>query len=125
ASPSKAPLAVPSSGHASRCQARAWHRGGASVQPGREEGLDVAAPARAREASLHLPPLDDDERRHLVDLEPLHEVGSFLARHAVELERAVVSPALEDLRQEALDAAAVAREGRVEENEARFDDSLG
>src|SRR5205085_11602610 len=94
------------------------------VQPGRKESLDVAAPARAREPASHLVPLDDHERRHLLDREPLHEVGPFLLRDAVERERAVVPPALEDLRQEALDPATLARERRVEVDEARFDGSL-
>jgi hypothetical protein len=37
----------------------------------------------------------------------------------------VVPPALEDLRQEALDATTLAGERRMEEDEARFHGSLG
>jgi hypothetical protein len=50
--------------------------------------------------------------------EPLDEVGSLLLVDSVELERAVVAPALEYLGEEPFDAAARARDRRVEEDQS-------
>src|SRR6185369_14703429 len=89
----------------------------ALFQPGCEEALDLPAAPRALEAGPHELVLDDDEGRHRRDPETLHEVGPFPLVDPVELEGAVVSAALEHLREEPLDAAARAGHGRVEEDE--------
>jgi hypothetical protein len=91
-----------------------------SLQPGREEALDLAAAARLLEPGLYGFALDDDEGRHRQDAEPLDEVGTLLLVHAVELERAVVAPALEYLSQEPFNATAGAGNGRIEEDESRL-----
>ena len=88
-----------------------------SAEPGREERLDLPAAARFLELRPDLLRLDDDERGQLDDAEALGEVGPLLVVDAVERERPVVAAALEDLREEALDAAAVPGQVRVEEDE--------
>src|SRR5438309_2653753 len=90
------------------------------VQPGRQELLDVAAAARACEPGPDRLSLHDHERLHLVHGEPLEQVRPFLLRNTENLERAVVSTALEHLGEEALHPAAVPGQARVEEDEARF-----
>jgi len=50
--------------------------------------------------------LDDEERRRRRDAEALDEVRALLLVDPVELERAVVAPALEDLGEEPLGAPA-------------------
>ena len=73
-------------------------------EPGREEALDLAAAAGTHEATADELVLDDDERRHRCDAEPFDEVRALLLVDPVELERAVVAPALEDLGEEPVDA---------------------
>ena len=65
-------------------------------------------------------PDDDDERGQCPDAEALDEIGPRLVVDAVELEGAVVAPALEHLGQEPLDTPARAGDGRVEEDESRL-----
>ena len=62
-------------------------------------------------------PFDHDERRDGLDLEALQQVGALLLRDADDLERAVVAPALQHLREEALDTPTMARQCRVEKHE--------
>ena len=87
---------------------------------GREEPLDLTASARLRELRAHALALHDDESRHRVDTEPLDQIGPLPAVDAVELERAVVPSALQNLREESLDAAAAARDAGMEEHEPRL-----
>src|SRR3954451_10883514 len=70
------------------------------------EALDLAAAARLLEPGADDLVLDDDERRHRLDLEPLYEVRPLLLVDAVELERSVIPAPLQHLGKEALDAAA-------------------
>jgi hypothetical protein len=88
-----------------------------SLQPGREEALDLPAAARPLEARAHGLAFDDDEGRHGGDREALDEVGALLFVDAVELERAVVAASLEYLGEEPFDTATGARDRRVEEDE--------
>ena len=76
------------------------------MEPGREEALDLAAPARPLEAGADDLVLDDHEGRHRLDAEALDEVGPLLLVHPVELERAMVPPPLEHLSEETLGATA-------------------
>jgi predicted oxidoreductase len=78
------------------------------VEPGSEEALDLPAATRLLEPGADDLVLDDDERRHRLDPEAFHEIGTFLLVDSVELERAVVPPALEHLREEAFGTAASA-----------------
>src|SRR5213078_162688 len=73
-----------------------------SVQPGLQEGLDLAATARLLEPCADRLALDDDERRKGRDVEAIDQVGSLFAGDAVELERLVVSPPLQHLGEESL-----------------------
>lgn len=63
---------------------------------------------------------DDDERRWLFDAEPFSEVGMRVVVDAAEAEGLVVVASLQDLSEEAFDAAGAAVGGRVEEDEDRF-----
>ena len=76
------------------------------MEPGSEEALDLPAAARLLEPGADDLVLDDDERRHGVDAEALHEIGTLLLVDAVELEGAVVPPALEHLGEESFGTAA-------------------
>src|SRR5260221_10946633 len=98
----------------------AGHRPSALLEPGREEPFDLAAAARPLEACAHDLVLDDDERRHRPDAEPFDEIRALALVDPVQLERAVVSSALEHLREEALGAAARSRDRRVEEDQPRL-----
>src|SRR5687768_10758294 len=64
--------------------------------------------------------LDDDDRGNGVDPEALDELGTDVLVDDVEAERAVIPPALEYLREEALDAPAVPRPRRGEKEELRL-----
>jgi hypothetical protein len=55
-----------------------------------------------------VPLLDDEERRHELDPESVEQVGALVLVDAVDPEGPVVAAALEHLREEALDAPAVA-----------------
>src|SRR5204862_5829717 len=90
------------------------------LQPGREEALDLATAARPLEAGPHDLVLDDDERRHRLHAEALHEVGTLFLVDAIEPERAVVAAALKNLGEEPFDAPAGAGDGRIEEHQARL-----
>src|SRR5205823_4266471 len=81
----------------------------ASVQPGGEEALDVAAATRSLEPAGHGRSLDDHERRHLRDLEAFEQIRSFLLCDAHHLERPVISASLQHLGQEAIHPAALPR----------------
>jgi hypothetical protein len=52
------------------------------VQPGSEHVLDVPAAAWVREPPLDTSVGDDEQRRHLVDLEPPDEIGRSSASTA-------------------------------------------
>ena len=77
------------------------------MKPGGEEGLYVAAAAWPFQTGADPLPLEHDERRECPDAETLDEVGPLLLRYTVELERAVVPPALKHLREKPLDSPAV------------------
>src|SRR5207244_4060070 len=87
------------------------------LEPGRQEALDLAAAARLLEPGLHDFVLNDDERRHRLYAESLDEVRPLLLVNTVELEGAVVAPALENLGEEPFDATTGARDRRIEEHE--------
>src|SRR5204863_4153819 len=89
-----------------------------SAKPRGEERLDVLAAPGALEARGHSA-LVDDEGRDTFDVELLEEIGPLLALDAVDAERAVVAPMLQDLSEEALHAPAVARPAGVEKDETR------
>src|SRR5262245_35288094 len=90
------------------------------VKPGGEEAFDVAAAARLLEAACDGAALDDDQRRHGLDAEPLQQVRALLLRDPHDMERAMVPAALQHLRQEALDPPTMAGQCRVEEDEPRL-----
>jgi hypothetical protein len=75
------------------------------LKPGREEALDLPTASRLREAGRDRPLFHHDERRQLVDPEVLDEVRTLLLLDAIEVERSVVPPALEHLREEPLGSA--------------------
>jgi len=64
--------------------------------------------------------LDDEERRRRRDAEALDEVRALLLVDPIELERAVVAPALEDLSEEPVDAPAGAGRWRIEKDQTRL-----
>ena len=72
------------------------------LEPGRQETLDVAATARALQSRCDRAILDDDQRRHRLDLEMLQQVRPLLLGDTHELERPVIPPPLKNLREEAL-----------------------
>src|SRR5690349_966474 len=87
-----------------------------SVQPRGEEPLDVAAAAGPLEASGDGAPLHHDERRDGVDVEALEQIRALFFGDPHHLERAMVAPTLQHLRQESLHTPTIARECRVEED---------
>src|SRR5919201_2260163 len=87
-------------------------------EPGSEQLLDVAAAARGLEPALHALVLDDHDGRHLADAEALGQFGVLVDVDVVELERPVVAPPLQHLREVPLDATRAAGVPRVEEHEA-------
>jgi len=88
-----------------------------SVQPGSEEALDLLAAARPFEPAFDGFVLDDDERRHGLDSETLEQIRVLLLGDPHHVERSVVAPPLEHLREETFDPPAVPRQRRVEEDE--------
>jgi hypothetical protein len=53
------------------------------VEPGSEEALDRLAAVRGDDPGADPPLVDDDERRHGVDLEALVQLGVVLGRDPV------------------------------------------
>ena len=88
-----------------------WSQGASAASMSRQ-------PFGSRDALPDLPPLDDEERRHHVDAEALAELGPQVDRDADEVERVVVLPPLQHLRDERLRPAALPGDGRVEEDQA-------
>src|SRR5256885_15444410 len=78
-----------------------------SVEPGRQEPLDVPAAARPLEASCDGSAFHDDQRGEGLDPEALEQVGVLLLGHTDDVERAMVPPALEHLREESLHTPAM------------------
>src|SRR3954449_6035002 len=91
-----------------------------SAQPGGEEALDVAATTWFFEAAGDCASFDDDECGHRVDLEVLEQVRTVLLGDAHELERPMVAPSLQDLREKALDTPAMPGQRRVKEDQPRL-----
>lgn len=89
--------------------ARASHppcpSGKGSAQPGSEEPLDVSAATRSLEAALDALSLDHHDRGQLADVKALSEVGVLIDVDVLQLERLVVTPPLQHLREIALDAS--------------------
>ena len=75
------------------------------MQPGAEQLLDLAAALRRHGPVADAIAGDDDQGRYRVDAEALDELGLFLHVDAVDLERVVVAPPLEHLREIPLDPA--------------------
>ena len=90
------------------------------MEPGREERLDLPRASWLFEPGADRLPLDDDEGGHDADRELREEVRPLLEGDAIERERHMVAPTLQNLRQEAVDAPAAARESGMEKDEARF-----
>ena len=90
------------------------------MQPGLEEGFDVPAAARLLEPSADMPSLENQERGERLDRESFDQVGAIFTRNSIELERAMVAPALEHLREKPLRASARAGLCRVKEHESRL-----
>src|SRR5262249_48502113 len=90
------------------------------LEPGREEHLYLTAALRKLEPRAHRPVLDHDERRHVLDREPLEELGPLLLRDRHESEGLVVVPALEHLGEEPLDAATATRGVGIEERQPQI-----
>src|SRR2546422_9363920 len=91
-----------------------------SVEPGRQETLDVPATSWPLEPGRDGLVLDDDEGGNRLDLEPFVQVRPLLLRHQHDLECAVVPAPLQYLREEAFHAAAVTGQARMEEDEPRL-----
>lgn len=119
---------VPPAGHAAGVQATA--RASApppdgsrlpsrSTKPRPKELLEVSATGGRHDPALHPVAVDDDDRRHVFDSEPLDEIGPALDRDTHEVERSVVVPTLQHLGEEALGSSAAAGPRRVEEDESR------
>jgi hypothetical protein len=81
------------------------------MQPGRQEGLDVAAAAWAFQPRSYRPSLDDHEGGQVVDSEPLDQIWSLLLGDVQHLKRRVVPAPLKHLSEETLDTPAVTRHG--------------
>src|SRR5437763_11391855 len=92
--------------------------GVALAQPGCELGLELTAAAGRDDALPHLARLDDEQRRHLVDLEPLREIGPAVDRDADQVEGVVVSPPLQHLCEISLGPPAPSGHGRVEQDQS-------
>ena len=87
------------------------------MKPGSEEVFDLSAAARPLEARTHQLSLEHEERGKRLHRETLDEVGPLFLRDAIELEGLVISTPLQYLSEEPLDATAMTRDGRVEEDE--------
>src|SRR6266540_4159022 len=90
----------------------------ASVQPGREERLDLTAATRPLEFRTHRLSLDDDECRHRRDSEALDEVWPIFLCDAVEPEGLMVPTSLQNLSEESLGPPARAGHARMEEDQS-------
>jgi hypothetical protein len=86
------------------------------AEPGRQEAFDLPTGGRLLQAALDALPRDDRQRRRRADLEALDQIGALICIDLIQLERAVISSALEDLCEKALHAAAAAGGRRVEED---------
>ena len=64
--------------------------------------------------------VDHDERRQARDCEPVHEIGPLVFVDDDQVERGVVAAALEDLREEALDAPALPETDEVKKTSRGF-----
>src|SRR5689334_21026695 len=107
---------------ATATRGRSNHAGSAwdeSAQPGRQRGLEIPASGRRDDPLPHLPVLDDQERRDLLDPEARREIRAPVDRHLHHVERVVIAAALEHLRQEPLRAPAASGHRRVEEDQTR------
>jgi len=93
---------------------------GGAPKPGREEGLDVPAPARIHEASADALLLDDEKGRQALDAEALQQVAPLLAVDPDDVEGPMVVAPLENLREESVHTPAAAGEPRAEEDERGF-----
>lgn len=89
------------------------------MKPGGELGFQLAASGRCHDPFLDAPPVDDEQRRHLVHEEPLGEIGPPVDGNLDELERVVVAAALQHLREVPLGPPASSGDGRIEEDQAR------
>jgi len=76
-----------------------------SIEPGRQETLDVPATSWPLEAGRDGLVLDDDEGGNRLDLESFVQVRPLLLRHQHDLECAVGPAPLQYLLKEAFDAA--------------------
>lgn len=79
------------------------------TEPGGEEERDLRAAAWLDQARADSTTFDDDERRDLLDAEPLEQIRAFLLDDVLDHERLMVPPALEDLGEKAVHALAASR----------------
>ena len=83
--------------------------GAGRTEPGGEEERDLRAAAWLDEARADSASFDDEERRDLLDAEPLEQIRALLLDDVLDHERLVVPPPLEDLGEKAVHALAAAR----------------
>jgi hypothetical protein len=89
-----------------------------SVQPGSEERLDLSATTRPLEFRANRLSFDDDQGRHHRDPETVDKVRPIFLGDAVQPERLMVPPSLQNLSEESLGPPTGAGEARVEEDQS-------
>ena len=87
------------------------------LEPGLQEAFDVAAATGSLEAPGDPAAVDDDERRHRLDLEVLEQIRALFLGDMDDVERPVVPSPLQNLSEEPLDAPTMAGQCRVKEDQ--------
>src|SRR5581483_4208364 len=95
---------------------RAWTD---SAQPGGQRGLEIPAAGRRDDSLAHLAILDDEKCRDFLHLEARRKIGTPVDGNLDQVERVVVAPALEHLREESFRAPASSGHRRVEQDQTR------